>query len=501
MNLVEPIFRHAARRSSDVALILPDGQIRWRQLAAAIEWASGQLHGAGLRAGDCVGLTFGSTLPHLLATLALARLGVGHVALPAAEPEALRSEVAGRLGLSMIIVDSARGALNSLPSFLLDPPVHGEKPTPDAPESVDEAEGLTWLILQSSGTTGLPKFSALTHAGAIARFRRYLPLFDAGPGDVFWAASGLDFVVAKQRTVHALQAGAAVCLPGARPISMEMLEFLRASRVSLACGTPTHLHQLLDLGAGPGALPSLRAFEVRSATVSEKLRRTFAEGFSRHLFIVYATNEGEALSIASPVLQRQVPDTVGRATARIELQVVDAQGLPLPPGKVGEVRVRGPGVVDRYLDDPEATARSFRDGWFHPGDLARLTHDEALVLQGRSDDMMIFDGVNLYPADIERVLSEHPAVLEVVAFALRDGRVQDVPAAAVILRPNSRGAEGGATGAASATNALPDEQALIDWCRPQLGYRHPRRIFILDAFPRNAMGKVLRRNLAAGRSA
>jgi acyl-CoA synthetase (AMP-forming)/AMP-acid ligase II len=501
MNLIEPIFRHAAHRPSDVALILPDGQIRWRQFAAAIGWVSGQLHAAGLRAGDCVGLTFGSALPHLLATLALARLGVAHVALPPAEPPAVRAEIARRLRLSMLIVDSERGALEGIAHFLLAPPAYRTESTSAEYGPIDDAEALTWLILQSSGTTGRPKFSALTHAGAMARFRRYLPLFDAGPGDVFWAASGLDFVVAKQRTIHALQAGAAVCLPGARSISMALLEFLRASRVSLACGTPTHLHRLLDLGAGPDALPSLRAFEVRSATISEKLRRSFSEGFSRHLFIVYATNEGEALSIASPVLQRQVPDTVGRATGRIELEVVDAKGLPLPPDRVGEVRVRGPGVVDRYLDDPEASARSFRDGWFHPGDLALLTHDGALVLQGRSDDMMIFDGVNLYPAEIERVLSEHPAVREVAAFALRDGRLQDVPAAAVILRPQSREPAETSPERPSATSPLPDEQALIDWCLPRLGYRHPRRIFIVDDFPRNAMGKVLRRELAANRSA
>src|SRR5690606_31636898 len=141
------------------------------------------------------------------------------VALPSAEPPAVRAEIARRLRLSMLIVDSERGALEGIAHLLLAPPAYRTESTSAEYGPIDDAEALTWLILQSSGTTGRPKFSVLTHAGGMARFRRYLPLCGAGPGDVFWAAAGLDFGVAKQRTIHALQAGAAVCLPGARSIS------------------------------------------------------------------------------------------------------------------------------------------------------------------------------------------------------------------------------------------------------------------------------------------
>jgi len=168
---------------------------------------------------------------------------------------------------------------------------------------------------------------------------------------------------------------------------------------------------------------------------------------------------------------------VGLPTGSIRLEIVDALGEVLPAGQTGEIRVRGPGVVTAYLDNPEASANSFRDGWFHPGDLGYLTPRGALVLQGRKDDMMIFDGMNIYPAEIEQALADHPAVREVAAFAVPHEQLQDVPAAAVVLSQPACEAE------------------QVEHARRTLGIKHPRRVFVLADFPRNAIGKILKREL------
>lgn len=211
--------------------------------------------------------------------------------------------------------------------------------------------------------------------------------------------------------------------------------------------------------------------------ISERLQQDFRARISDALHIVYATNEGETLTRAEPLQLSQLPDTVGRPVAPIELQIVDDAGTPLPAGQTGEIRVRGPGIVTSYLDNPEASARSLRDGWFHPGDLGYLSDRGDLLLQGRKDDMMIFDGMNIYPAEIEQALSAHPAVREVAAVALRHQKFQDIPAAAVtLLEPV-------------------DEAELIRFAQARMGIRYPRRVFVLEAFPRNAMGKILKRAL------
>ena len=162
----------------------------------------------------------------------------------------------------------------------------------------------------------------------------------------------------------------------------------------------------------------------------------------------------------------------------LTLEVVDEHGTQRPALVSGEIRVSGPGVITSYIDNPEASAKSFRNGWFYPGDLGFMTAEGALVLQGRKDDMMIFDGINIYPAEIEGVLAAHPSVRETAAFSLRHERFQDVPVAAVTLTSEA------------------SEKALIEHCRNLLGIKHPKRVFVLEEFPRNPMGKILRRELA-----
>ena len=151
----------------------------------------------------------------------------------------------------------------------------------------------------------------------------------------------------------------------------------------------------------------------------------------------------------------------------------------MSPLETGEVRVKGPGVVNAYVNNTEATSRSFKNGWFYPGDLGYLTQEGALILQGRKDDMLIFDGINIYPAEIENVLSSHPAVGEVAAFSINHEQFQDVPVAAVTLKE------------------IVSEEELIRFCREPLGIKSPKRIFVVKDFPRNQMGKILKRELPA----
>lgn len=479
MNIVDPIHVHAATRPAESAIILPRRKITWHQLDQSLIAAALQFHRHGLVAGNRVGLTIQNPVLHLVAALALARIGVAHVALSHLDPPSLRLSIRDKLKLSAIIIESEKFSLSDTVSITfnkLSAPPNGTRIPADLICNSDTA---TWLFLQSSGTTGAPKFSELTHAAAMARSKRFVPLFNCGVKDVFWPISRVDFVVAKQRAIYALQAGAAVCLPVSIPISPEILTFLRAAGVTLACGTPSHLHQLIALSQKADAIPTLRAFEVRSATVSERLRNTFKLRFSPNLYIVYGTNEGEALAIAPPELQDKVPNTVGQATASIEMQVVDEDGKPVGSGIIGEVRVRGPGVITEYFENDEATSKSFRNGWFYPGDLASFTPDQALILQGRKDDMMIFDGMNIYPAEIETVLLDHPCVKDVAAYSYRHSQYQDIPVAAVI------------------TESPVSEEELIRYCKERIGIKCPRKIRFMDDFPRNAMGKILKRELAA----
>jgi acyl-CoA synthetase (AMP-forming)/AMP-acid ligase II len=149
----------------------------------------------------------------------------------------------------------------------------------------------------------------------------------------------------------------------------------------------------------------------------------------------------------------------------------------------GEVALRGPKVFSGYWRDEEATRRAFRDGWFLTGDIGHLDADGFLFIDDRKKDMIISGGENIASLEVERALSEHPAVLEVAVVAMPDERWGEVPRAVVVLRPG--------------TTCTAEE--LIAHCGPRLArYKLPKTVEFRDALPRNASGKVLKRELRSG---
>jgi acyl-coenzyme A synthetase/AMP-(fatty) acid ligase len=181
--------------------------------------------------------------------------------------------------------------------------------------------------------------------------------------------------------------------------------------------------------------------------------------------ISYGTNHIGNVAFADATLQLTYPDTIGRPAMGVEIEIVDADHRPLPRGEIGQVRVRGEGFPTAYFDDAEATARDFRDGWYYPGDLGLLTDDNALLFKGRSDDVINFDGVKIFPGEIEQELLAHPDVAEAAAFALPSRHFLQAPAAAVrVHRPT-------------------DLPRLLEFCRQRLGVRAPENIFVVTAMP------------------
>jgi len=289
--------------------------------------------------------------------------------------------------------------------------------------------------------------------------------------------AALDFASTKQRSVYSLRSGIAVCLPDGLRLIVDRLNFAKQAGVTLAWGTPFHMSLIASACPDRSSFPAVRAFEANSAVISGPLRQEFRELFTPNLHVVYSTNESLLISRATPEMLDSEPECVGLPTSEVRVEIVDSQGKKLEQGEIGHVRVKNPGTVPGYLNNPEATARSFRDGWFYPGDLASISPSGTIFLHGRADDMMIFDGIKIYPAEIESALANHSSVAEAAAFPIPSKLHQHIPAAAVILKTPVTEAE------------------LIAHCRVWLGSKAPATIRIFDDLPRNATGKVLKREL------
>jgi len=172
----------------------------------------------------------------------------------------------------------------------------------------------------------------------------------------------------------------------------------------------------------------------------------------------------------------------GKPLPWVEVRIVDAAGNEVAPGQVGEITTRSGANMVGYWRRPEETAKTIRDGWLYTGDAGFLDADGYLFIHDRVKDMIISGGENVYPAEVESALSDHPSIAEVAVIGVPDDKWGESVKAVVVLRP---GAE-------------LSEDALIGWSRERVaGFKAPKSVDFADVLPRNASGKLLKRELRA----
>ena len=336
------------------------------------------------------------------------------------------------------------------------------------------------LLVYTAGTTGRPKGAVLTPTALLANaaLSRHmhaltaddhvltvLPLFHVG---------GLNI-----QTLPALLCGATVSLH-ARFDPAATLAAIGQDGPTLTVLVPATMQAVAGHPAWPTAdLSSLRAVATGSTVVQPAVIQPFiARGIP--VLQVYGSTETAPIAIYTSLGLEYPPGSTGRPGPGVEARAIDADGAQVPIGTPGEVCLRGPQLFSRYWQNPAATADALRDGWFRTGDIGTLAHDGSWTIHDRRKNLIVSGGENIYPAEIERVLHELPAIAEAAVVGRPDPRWQEVPEAHVVLRPGS----------------ACTEAEVIAHIRTQLaGFKAPRRVHFVTSLPRNAMGKVLHAEL------
>jgi acyl-CoA synthetase (AMP-forming)/AMP-acid ligase II len=192
------------------------------------------------------------------------------------------------------------------------------------------------------------------------------------------------------------------------------------------------------------------------------------------------TEAGSVYCIIPPGEAVRRPGSVGKPAPPAEIHCVDADGVDMPPGEVGDVRMRIPGRPREYYGDPEATARTWVDGWLITGDLGKLDDDGYLYIVGRSKDVIIRGGNNIHPTDVEHAIASHPAVHEVAVIGVPHPVLGEDVAAFVVLRPGQQ---------------VSGDDLRAHTLEELAQYKVPRQWYFVDALPRNATGKVVKDRL------
>ena len=242
---------------------------------------------------------------------------------------------------------------------------------------------------------------------------------------------------------------------------------------------PTLLRRLLALPRGNlPLLAGLNRLLSTGATLHPDERDAVMTNLNPNFINYYGSTEGGGTSVLLPT--HKAATSVGEAIYQTEIQIVDDEDQRLPANQVGHIRYRSPGVSGSFYNDPEASAEAFKEGWFYPGDIGRLDENGLLYLMGRIKDVIIKSGINIYPAEVEQVLINHPTVTDAAAIAWPHPEVGENIAAFVVP-----------------TKKI-DEQVLIEYCLKELApFKTPKRIFFIEEMPKTALGKVVKADLVA----
>jgi len=499
LNLADIPRESAARGADRPALVLGDQVMSTAALASMVSRAASLFASAGLQRGDGVALVL-PNVPHFpIAYYGALKLGLRVIPLSPLLSErelgyvlkdSQARAIVGWFAFEETIADAIVGAgvahawtgtatsdqPTQLPNFLAG--VAGSDPwVRVAPTQPDDVA----VILYTSGTTGDPKGAALTHSNLAWNARITGEHLEYGTDDV--ALCILPFFHSFGQTAL-MNAGIdrdmpLVLMPRFDPVGA--MDLIEQQHVTKVMGVPSMLAAILaEQRRQPRDISSLRWLASGGSALMPALHAELEETFGVPLYQGYGLSETSPMTHLEPLHARR-SGTVGRPVWGIEQRVVDGDGDVLPSGEIGEVQVRGHAIMAGYHNKPDATAACIdADGWFATGDLGSIDEDGYLTLAGRAKELIIRNGLNVYPAEIEGVLSEHHDVLLAAVVGFADDAVGEEIAALVVLR------EGATT----------DARDLQDFMREQVAaYKYPRVIQVVDALPLGPTGKVLKRSI------
>lgn len=346
-------------------------------------------------------------------------------------------------------------------------------------DAVEMAADSPAAIVYTSGTTGFPKGAVLTHGNVVSNVEAKISCLGIRPDDRLLLFLPLFHCFGQNAVLNSgLGAGATLVLHQ-KFDAAEVLRSIRDDGVTMVFGVPTTFILLCEQ-ASAADMPSVRYYFSAAACLPAEVERRWQEKFGLPI------HQGYGLTETSPFASynhrfRHKPGSIGTPIDGVEMKVIDPDdGRELPPETAGEIVIRGPNVMLGYWNRPEETARVIRDGWFHTGDIGRTDAEGYFYIEDRLKDMVNVGGLKVYPAEVENVIYQHPAVSEVAVYGLPDPLLGESVAASVVPRPGHS----------------PAAEEIISLCRRRLSaYKVPTAVEFIGALPKNPSGKILKRVL------
>ena len=344
------------------------------------------------------------------------------------------------------------------------------------------------ILLYTGGTTGRGKGVTLSHRNVVSNGLQVGLALSVTDTDRMLHVAPMFHSADLLGTAVTLAGGSHAYL--ATPTPESFVDALASMKITYTMIPPTILRQVLAQGLlAQRDLTALRIFISGGAHVPlellQKAQRFLSNGSMVHGFGLTETSPILTMMHYSQVFQSQGPDSsalssVGRPLAGVDTRILDSTGRDAPTGETGELVVRGPNVATEYLNQPEMSENAFKNGWFYTGDIGSIDSDGFLSIVDRKKDMIITGGENVYSAEVEAVLRQHPQISDAAVVGVPDDTYGEAVFAILV----------------AAGQTAPSIQSVIDFARQRIGgYKIPRQMLFVDELPKSALGKVLKAEL------
>jgi long-chain acyl-CoA synthetase len=496
MNLARLLENSAERIPEQVGLRFEGREYTFLELNLLVNRMANGLSAAGLRREDRCILMMQSSAEFIITYYALAKIGA--VIIPVNFLYKIHelshifrdSEARGFIGMEPFLGEPLK-ALKSLPALQIRIAAGAGEGSGFIPlETIDGPENFptygardddTLAILYTSGTTGAAKGAMLTHRNLYSNAMTVADMRSTDPMDVvigvlplyhiFGQTSALNASVYLGLTFHLF-----------RQFEPErVLQLIETEPSTILFGVPTMLNRLVAATDQRGLRRSSLRFCISGgASLPVKVLHEFEERFKTRIYEGYGLSECSPVCVENPFGKVTKPGSIGLPIPGFETRIVDDNDHDVEPGEVGELIVKGPGLMKGYLNCPEETARVLANGWLHTGDLACQDEDGYIYIVDRKKDMIIRGGHNIYPREIEELLFQHPDVLEAGVYGLPHEDLGEEVAADVVLKKGAK------------ATAKDIRQFVKEHVAP---YKYPRIVRTVQDLPKSHTGKVLKREL------
>lgn len=486
MNIYNIIENIAQNKAKNIAYIYEGVSSTYDELILQTSRFANELMNRNIKKNDKVAVLLGNSPEFIHAYLAVLKLGAIVVPLNPAFTESELNYIINDSGVKLVVstADHKQKLLNVKESSpLCEDLMFVDEEIQQIHSNLVERtifnEEDVAIILYTSGTTGNPKGAVLTHYNLIENAKDFSSMIELHETDRMIAVLPMfhSFCLTICVNMILLNGATTIIIPKFNPI--ELVEIIKKEKATLIAAVPTiynYLNQLNNVTAED--FSSLRVCISGGASIPIELLNSLQDKYKLVILEGYGLSETAPVLTFNPYRGICKPGSVGIDLPSVETKIFNEIGEEVTVGEVGEVVAKGPNVLKRYFNKIEETEKAFINGWFKTGDLGKKDDEGYLYLLDRKKDVIITNGYNVYPREIEERLYEHPNIIE----------------AAVVGKPDLLNGE--SVCAYLVVNNDVNEEEIIHFCKKDLiHYKVPKYIYFVNELPKNSTGKILKRNL------